>query len=260
MGTPRTDWAAVPRDAGHRPWPLPARPWVMTMSWQDLLFAHWPLAPSAIAPRLPAGLVLDTFDGQAWLSVVPFRMADVGARWLPRLPGVSAFPELNIRTYVVADGKPGVWFFGLDAASRMAVWGARTFFHMPYFHAAIHCTPGGGDSVAYQSRRTDDRLGPGELVAHYWPTGAVFHSAPGTLDHWLTERYCLYGADRHGHLYRGDVHHARWPLQAAGADIAVNTVADAHGLGDLGPPERLHFARRLDVVAWWQVRVGPASG
>lgn len=260
MGTPRTDWAAIPLDAGHRPWPLPDRRWVMTMSWQDLLFAHWPIEAGRIAARLPPDLAVDTFEGRAWLSVVPFRMADVGARGLPRLPWVSAFPELNIRTYVVAGGKPGVWFFSLDAASRLAVWGARAFFHVPYYHAAMHCAPGGGDSVAYRSRRTDPRLGPGDLVARYWPTGDVFRAPPGTLDHWLSERYCLYGADRHGRVYRGDVHHAAWPLQPAAADIAVNTAADAHGFGDLGPPAILHFARRLDVVAWWPVPVDPAQG
>src|SRR5437867_5100192 len=119
----------------HRPWPLPSRPWVTTMRWHDLLFLHWPVRPEIIRPLIPNGLELDTFDGAAWIGVVPFRMTGVRLRWLPPLPGISAFPELNVRTYVRVRDRPGVYFFSLDAGSRTAVAMARAWFHLPYFHA-----------------------------------------------------------------------------------------------------------------------------
>ncbi len=115
----------------------------MRMSWHDLLFAHAPVPVAALRAVVPAGLELDTFDGVAWLGVVPFRMTRVGPRVLPPLPGLHAFPELNVRTYVTRDGRPGVWFFSLDAANRLAVWTARRFFHLPYFHAAMTCRADG---------------------------------------------------------------------------------------------------------------------
>jgi len=118
-------------DTAHRPWPLPERPWIMTQTWHDLLFAHWPVDKERLRAKLPPGIALDLFDGQAWLGVVPFRMSNVAPRGLPALPWVSAFPELNVRTYVTRDGKPGVYFFSLDAANPLAVQTARTLFHLP---------------------------------------------------------------------------------------------------------------------------------
>lgn len=251
----RIDWHAVTEQAAHRPWPLPRRPWIMTMSWLDLLFAHWTLEASELRSRIPEELELDTFEGRAWVGVVPFRMQAVGPRgfgWLPEtLPGPRAFPELNVRTYVRHEGKPGVWFFSLDAADALAVWGARTGFHLPYFKAEIRCRENGG-WVEYSSRRRDRRAGPGEFVARYRPVGEGLRAAPGSLEHWLTERYCLYARDGAGRIRRGEIHHLPWPLFEAEAAIAVNTVADAFGLplAEAGEP-LLHFAPRLDVVAWW---------
>jgi uncharacterized protein YqjF (DUF2071 family) len=121
----------------HRPWPLPPGGWVMAQIWHDLLFAHWPVPQAVLRPRIPAQLAVDTFDGQGWLGVVPFRMSGVRLRGTPRVPWLSAFPELNVRTYVVADGKPGVWFFSLDAGNAIAVAIARAWFHLPYFRARM---------------------------------------------------------------------------------------------------------------------------
>jgi len=122
-----------------RPWPVPARRWSITMCWRDLLFMHWRLPPELIAALVPPELELDTFDGAAWIGVVPFRMTDVGLRHLGRMPWVSSFAELNVRTYVKGGGKAGVWFFSLDAASRIAVRVARARFHLPYFDARMRC-------------------------------------------------------------------------------------------------------------------------
>ena len=124
----------------HRPWPVPARRWDMTMTWHSLAFLHWPVAAESLQASIPEPLVLDTFAGQAWLGVVPFGMSNVRPRWAPPLPGVSRFPEINVRTYVTHDGKPGVWFYSLDATNWLAVRGARALFHLPYYDARIQLT------------------------------------------------------------------------------------------------------------------------
>src|SRR5215208_3559497 len=118
-----------PADLAHRPWPPPQQPWVLAMHWHDLLFMHWPIESATIRRHIPATLTIDTFDGMAWIGVVPFRMQGVRPRLVPALPGLSAFPELNVRTYVSAAGKPGVWFFSLDAGNPLAVEAARDVFH-----------------------------------------------------------------------------------------------------------------------------------
>ena len=247
-------WNALTEQADHRPWPLPAKRWVMTMSWLDLLFAHWQIEPAELRARIPEGLELDTYDGRAYLGVVPFRMEKVGPRglgWLPgRLPGPRSFPELNVRTYVKRGGKAGVWFFSLDAADALAVAGARAGFHLPYFRAEITLREIGG-WIEYTSSRTDRRAGPGELRARYRPVGERLSVPTGGLEHWLTERYCLYARDRQGGVVRGDIHHQPWPLHQAEAEIEVNTVAEAFGIQLDTEPPLLHFARRLDVVGWW---------
>src|SRR5690242_14221163 len=118
----------------HRPWPLPAGSWVMAQTWHDLLFAHWPVETELLKAIVPDQLPLDIFDGHGWVGIIPFRMSRIHARNLPPIPGLSQFPELNLRTYVTLDGKPGVYFFSLDAASLSAVWTARAWFRLPYFH------------------------------------------------------------------------------------------------------------------------------
>src|SRR5690349_6710130 len=125
------------RKLDHRPWPVPSRPWIMAQNWHELLFAHWRVPVEAVRPLVPQGLEIDLFAGDAWLSVVPFRMSGVRLRGTPALPWLSSFPELNVRTYVCAEGRPGVWFFSLDAASRLAVGVARAWFHLPYFNARM---------------------------------------------------------------------------------------------------------------------------
>jgi len=236
-------------DAAHRPWPPPRRPWLMGMCWHDLLFAHWPLAPASLRPLIPPGLEVDTFDGRAWLGVVPFRMSRTGPRFARRLPWVSAFPELNVRTYVTAGGKPGVWFFSLDAANPLAVRAARRCFHLPYFDAQMNCQERGG-WIEYRSRRTHRGSAAGEFVGRYRPTGPEYRALPGTLDRWLTERYCLYAASPAGRVFRGEIHHRPWPLQPAEAEIEVNTAAAHTGIALPDVPPLLHFARYLDVIAW----------
>jgi len=233
----------------HRPWPLLAGRWVMAQTWHELLFAHWPVGAAQLRPLIPAGLEVDVFEGKAWLGVVPFRMSGVRLRGTPAVPGLSAFPELNVRTYVVAGGKPGVWFFSLDAANGIAVAVARAWFHLPYFRARMSCTERNG-WIEYQSERVHGGAPSAKLRGRYRASGEVFASRRGTLEHFLTERYCLYAQDAKGRLIRGEIHHAPWPLQPAQAEFTANTMAQAAGV-TLRPAEPvLHFAKRLDVVVW----------
>lgn len=221
----------------------------MAQTWRDLLFAHWPIGAEVLRPLVPAGLELDTFEGQAWVGVVPFRMTGIRARRLPPVPWLSAFAELNVRTYVTVGGKPGVYFFSLDAANPVAVATARRWFHLPYMNATMSCQAD-GDAVVYSSRRTHGGAPSAEFRARYRPLGPVALSVPGSVAHWLTERYCLYALDGQQRVMRGEVHHEPWPLQPAKADVVVNTMASAAGIEMPANPPLLHFARRLDVVLW----------
>jgi uncharacterized protein len=238
------------KHTAHRPWPLPHGPWIMKQGWHDLLFAHWAVPVDLLGPLIPRALEIDTFGGQAWVGVVPFRMSGVRMRGAPAIPGLSRFPELNVRTYVVRDGKPGVWFFSLDAANAVAVWGARTFFHLPYFLATIRCTEDAG-WIRYQSERKDRRGSAASLRARYRAGGEIFHAQPGSIEHFLAERYCLYTADEKGRVIRCEIHHPPWALQLAEAELQENTMAAAAGItiADV-KPELLHFSRHQEVLVW----------
>lgn len=217
----------------------------MRQVWHDLLFAHWPVPEAAIRPLVPAQLALDIFDGQCWVGVVPFHMSGIHRRGLPPFPGASCFPELNVRTYVTYGGKAGVYFFSLDAANLPAVWAARTFYHLPYFHAAMKAEELGG-IIRYASRRY---RGEAAFGAVYRPLEEVGPAPQGSLVQWLTERYCLYTVHSN-RIYRGEIHHQPWPLQNAQAEFERNTMAAAAGI-ELPPAKPLlHFARRLEVLIW----------
>lgn len=250
----------VPYDSAgvaHRPWPVPERRWSVAMRWLDLAFLHWRVDADALRALLPptaTGLTLDTYGGEAWLGVVPFRMEGVRPRWAPALPGVSAFPEINLRTYATAEGKPGVWFFSLDVPSHLAVRVARGAFHLPYFRARMRVARR-GDQVRYESVRLGDAA-RGTFAGRYGPRGPRLRAEPGSLEHWLTERYCLYAADPRGRVLRCDVHHAPWPLQPGEARVEACSLPALVGLDPGGEPPLVHFADRLDVVAWGVRPVG----
>ncbi len=234
----------------HRPWPMPDSPWLMTQSWHDLLFAHWPVDARALRERMPPGLELDLYEGQAWVGVVPFDMTNVAPRFVPAVPGISAFPELNVRTYVTLGGKPGVYFFSLDAESAVAVALARTLLKLPYFTAAMDVTRQDGWVDYWSERLADHDAPPAEFEGRYRPVGPAHHAAKGTLEYFLTERYCLYNVDEQFKAYRLEIHHPPWALQRAEADITVNTMADAVGIRLPSMAPLLHYAARQDMVAW----------
>jgi hypothetical protein len=235
-------------EVSHRPWPLPEGRWVMEQQWHDLLFAHWRVDEGLLRQRVPGGLEIDTYEGQAWLGVVPFRMEGVRLRYAPPIPGTSSFPELNLRTYVKHEEKAGVWFFSLDAASRLAVTVARAWFHLPYYLARMSCEERGG-WVEYRSARQERSAAAAVLRVKYRGEGETFHAARGTVEHFLTERYCLYSADAEGNLKRGEIHHPPWNLQIAQTEILESSMTKELGL-TLGVPELLHFSRRQEVAVW----------
>jgi uncharacterized protein YqjF (DUF2071 family) len=246
---------AILDQTAHRPWPFPSGPWVMAQTWHDLLFAHWPVAAAVLRPHIPPQLEIDTFEGQAWLAVVPFRMSGVRLRGIPALPWLSKFPELNVRTYVTLGGRPGVWFFSLDAGNPLAVATARAWFHLPYFRARMLCEERDG-WIRYRSERTHRGAPAGLLEARYRSVGEVFSAKPGMLENFLTERYCLYTADARGSIIRGEIHHPPWPLQPAEASFEQNTMAVASRLSLANlPSPLLHFARRQDVIVWQPQRI-----
>jgi uncharacterized protein YqjF (DUF2071 family) len=237
----------IPEDARHRPWPVPDTPWILKQAWNDLLFAHWPIARDRLRELVPSFLEIDIFDNEAWLSVTPFRLSDLSPRGIPALPMISSFDEINVRTYVVHKGIPGIYFFSLDANSAIAVGGASTLFHLPYFLADIRAAAEKG-LLSFRSRRL--RGENAEFEVQYSAAGSLFQPEPGTIDYFLTERYCLYTQDSAFNGYRVEIHHEPWQLQPADAQVSVNTMVDAAGFRLPARAPLLHYARRQDVVTW----------
>ena len=221
---------------------------VLHQTWNDLLFAHWPVPPGVLRDRIPPVLDLDTFGGEAWVGITPFVLTDLRPSGLPAVPGLSRFPELNLRTYVRHAGTPGIHFFSLDAGGAFAVAGARLGFSLPYFLARMDVRTEGG-VVRYESRRIHPGAPPAAFRAEYAPDGPERTCAPGTLEHWLAERYRFFTERPGGGLFRGEIRHAPWRLSAARAVIHENTIAEAAGFRLPALPSQLHFSRRLDVVA-----------
>jgi uncharacterized protein YqjF (DUF2071 family) len=234
-------------ETAHRPWPVPESSWVMGQTWDDLLFAHWRAAPESLRVLLPAGLELDLFEGEAWLAVTPFRVTGLRPRGLPPVPFVSSFLELNTRTYVTTGGKPGIWFFSLDASSELAVEGARRGYKLPYFRAEMRTERRDG-WLGYECRRRDPQGEPASFRGRYRPSGDVIDPDPRSLAHFLTERYCAYTTDE-GRLKRIEIHHRPWPLQPAEAEIEESTMPPS-GVQLLDDDPLLHFSARQDVVIW----------
>jgi uncharacterized protein YqjF (DUF2071 family) len=228
----------------HRPWPLPSRAWTMGQTWEDLLFAHWRVPVDELRAHVPAELEIETHDGSGWVTVAPFRLTALRVRGLLPLPGASSFLELNVRTLVNAGGeKPGIWFFSLDASSRLAVQAARRLYKLPYFHARMSATRR-GEWVDYECARVDEA---GRVFSgRYRPAGTAVRADPGSLDWFLAERYCLYTTDERGRLLRAEIHHELWDLQPAEAEIELASIAPVELRGE----PVCHVSRRQDVVLW----------
>ncbi len=237
----------------------PSRPWAGRMGWRDLAFLHWPVTVDEVRPLVPASLEVDTFDRQAWIGVVPFRMEGVRVRGAPPVPTAHAFPEINVRTYVRAADRAGVWFFSLDATSRLAVRGARLLYNLPYFDAVIRLRSEAG-AIHYDSRRVHRGAPDAAFAARYHPVGDIYEAEPGTLDHFLVERYCLFTFDQRRGLGRLDIDHEPWPLQRGAVDLLANTMVDPTGISLPRVAPLVHVAGALDVRAWTSTRVARGGG
>lgn len=242
------------RKVDHRPWPIPESAWRMKQRWQNLLFAHWPVPRIMVQPLVPDALTIQEFNGSAWIGFIPFQMKNVALRPLPSLPGISSFPELNLRLYVEYRGKPGVWFLSLDATNSLAVWVARNIFNLPYHMADITVNTDSGPIQYYSKRESKET--PVEFQVEYTPISKPYQANEGTLEKWLTERYCLYAQYADDTLYRTEIHHLPWRLQKAEADIPVNELHDPFNieLPDANP--LLHFAKNMNVIFWPPKKLG----
>jgi len=227
---------------------------VISQRWNDLLFAHWPVAPAAVAPLIPDGLQVDTFQGTAWIGVVPFWMDRIKIRGLPPIPFTRTFPELNLRTYVrdQRTGTPGVYFLSLDASNLFAVGYARLMYGLPYHWAEMKMQQRTEREFAFYSRRRWNR--PAVIFkARYrglGPNRKLAESRSGTLEYFLTERYCLFTRSQTGDPMRANVHHVPWPLEDAEAEIERNDLPAAFGIQLPDEPPVLHYSRRLAVYVW----------
>lgn len=233
----------------HRPWPLPPGPWVMHQSWYDFLFLHWEVDPAQMRELVPKALPLDLWEGKCYVGVIPFRMENVRPRGGFNVPGVSSFLELNVRTYVRIGDRTGVYFLSLEANQKAAVEVARAWFDLPYMHAKMSHEER-EDTVHYHSSRTDRRGNPAVYRGTHRPHGEPFTAQPGTLEHWLCERYALFTVDRKG-TWMGDVHHAPWQLRQAEIDIETQTLLDSHGLTvNQTQPDHVMWSSGVDSVVW----------
>ncbi len=218
----------------------------MFQSWQRLLFMHWRVDSGLLRHLVPPPLEVEEFEGSAWIGATSFELRGLRPRGIPPLPFVSNFPELNLRTYVRFKGKPGVYFFSLDAGSLLAVWGARLSFRLPY-HWSRMAVRREEDWIHYASAR---RGAPAELSLRYRPMGPVRHAEKGQLEYFLTERYALYNVLRGRVVLRAEIHHEPWPLQPAEAEISRNTLLGAHGITVSQNQPLLHYAERQDTILW----------
>lgn len=245
----------VLQNVAHRPWPLPGTPWAWHQTWSDLAFAHYRASRRELRALLPNGVTLQEFDGAAWVGVVPFQLGHMRRRNLPWLPIMPSFPELNLRTYVEVDGKPGVWFFSLDAQSWPIVLGGRLRFHLPYHYARIQFYEGTNGFV-FKSNRLRGRV---RFAGRFRAQGDSYLADPGTFEHWATERYCIYSRTLRGEIVRTEVHHPPWPLQDATIEIEHNDLFAAAGLTSPSGTPRCHFSTGVDVVAYPPTLLGQLS-
>jgi hypothetical protein len=237
----------------HRP---PGRA-IGRQSWRDLLFVHWRLPAAEIQPLIPGRLTLDVYDGSAWIGLVPFTMQGVRPWWSPPIYGVSSFHETNVRTYVHCEGKqPGVWFFSLDAASSLAVRIARWRWALPYFRSNMQLRRA-NNHIHYSSRRlwpapagaeTHIEAEIGDLISNADPQHPAGRATPGTLEHFLAERYLLYSqASAQDPLYRGQVYHRPYPLRQARLQRLQESLLNAAGITPPGEPDHALFSDGVDV-------------
>ena len=235
---------------------------VMRQDWWDLLFLHWKVKPDVLRRRLPPALDLDTFEGRAYVGIVPFTVSGARLSWLPPLPFLSSFHEVNLRTYVHRrGGDPGVWFFSLDASSALAAQAARLWYRLPYRSARIEFEVAPSDPAPNRAERRWIRFSsktvdsdPPDFAARYGPAGAPEPAAPGTLEYFLVERYALYTVED-DHLLKARVFHQPYPLQPAAVESWQERLFTSAGLDSAEGEPLAHYARGVNVEVFPPRRV-----
>jgi len=243
----------------HRPWMPPDSPWLLSQNWNDLLFAHFAVDAPTLRQMVPDALTLDLYDRVGWVTIAAFCTSHLRPSGIPPLPGLSFFPQLTLRTYVTLQGKPGLLYLSVDAANLSAVWLARVFFRMQYWHASMQVS-----GATIQARKAEEKAihlrssrlhgprgenGPAKLDVQYCPEGEARLAGRGSLEEFLTERYCVYSWNRRK-IYRTEVHHQPWSLQGATVEIRDNTIGAPLGLTFPARPEFCHFSRSLKALIW----------
>jgi hypothetical protein len=224
--------------------------------WRNLLFVHWRVPPAEIAPLIPRPLAVDTYDGSAWIGLVPFHICGLRPWWSPPVWGISSFHETNVRTYVHWRGQdPGVWFFSLDAANSLAVTIARWRWRLPYYRAHMQLLRS-GSKISYASERSvsggkgprvDLEAAIGEPINSAGEGAAVGHALPGTFEHFLVERYLLYAQGPNQSLTQGRVYHTPYPLRTAKIRRLEETLVEPLGLAPRSAPDHVLFSEGVDV-------------
>jgi hypothetical protein len=223
----------------------------MHQNWGKLLFIHWRIDKKLLRPLIPEALEIDVFDGSAWIAVAPFTMWDIRALppFLPRMPGLSSAHELNVRTYVYLNNVPGVWFLSLDCNSAAAVLAARRFYHLPYYKAGIELTERAGEDFFVDYSLVREENPPAHFHASWKVGEKLSTSQPGSLEFFLTERYCLY-SENLGSLYRARIQHAPWPLQKAELVSFNSDMIESHSLPTPTGDPLLHYCEAISVDIW----------
>lgn len=236
-------------DIAHRSWPLTSTNWIMRQSWRNLLFTHWPIPPEILRPYIPSSLQIDTFDGSAWLGVVVFEMKGIYSRGLSSVSLTPKFSEVNVRTYVQYDGKPGVYFLSLDVGDWASLTIAKRWYRLPYHPAHISIQKE-GQTFHYESIRKGKTTAFVTSKGTYTPLLDVFFPSEGTLDHWLTERYCLFSTNHRANIYCGEIHHCPWPLQKVETEITKHTLFEPFHMDLKDVQPIAHFSKGVDSLMW----------
>lgn len=231
----------------HRPFPLNPMPWIMTQTWKDVLFLHWPVEEQLLRKYIPDSLDLDVYEGKAWLGFLPFEVRGMRPRLMPTLPFIGSFLELNVRTYVKYKGKPGVYFFSLDASKLAVVTMAKIGYALPYRYAEMKIERKDQEIILSSDRKHGKQSE--HFQCSYRPVSPVYFSKEGSLDHWLTERYCLWTV-RGKNLTRSDIHHTKWELQTADVTLRANTMAGFLPSSIFNTEPIAHYCKSKQAYFW----------
>lgn len=236
-------------DIAHRKWPLPSEQWIMRQNWSNIFFTHWPIKPEILRPFIPNSLQIDTYNQYAWVGIVLFVMGGIYPRGLNSLSILPPFPEINVRTYVIYDDKPGIYFLSIDVGDWASYTIAKRWFHLPYYSSHVSYQKD-NQTFQFRSRRKGRPNSSISFNGKYFPLPEIYFPREGTLDNWLIERYCLYSRDQRGNLYCGEIHHHPWPLQQAKSEIHMNTLLSPFNIDPNEVEPISHYSKGVDSLIW----------